>query len=39
MGKKEFTKELAPNGDDRLRVFIHLEKGKSRISLFNTSQE
>lgn len=28
MGKKEFTKELAPNGDDRLRVFIHLEKGK-----------
>ncbi|MBI4824654.1 MAG: hypothetical protein HY805_10580 [Nitrospirae bacterium] len=28
MGKKEFTKELIPGGDDRLRVKINIEKGK-----------
>lgn len=28
MGKKEFTKLLTPEGDDRLRVRIVIEKGK-----------
>ena len=28
MGKKEFTKELSPDGEDRLRVRINVEKGK-----------
>ncbi len=30
MGKKEFTKELSPDGDDRLRIRINVEKGKVR---------
>jgi hypothetical protein len=28
VGKKEFTKELSPEGDDRLRIRITIEKGK-----------
>ena len=28
MGKKEFTKQLTPDGDDRLRVRIAIEKSK-----------
>lgn len=28
MGKKEFTKKLTPDGDDRLRVRIAIEKSK-----------
>ena len=28
MGKKEFTKQLTPEGDDRLRVSIVIEKSK-----------
>ncbi|MBM4141315.1 MAG: hypothetical protein FJ242_07525 [Nitrospira sp.] len=28
MGKKEFTKKLSPDGDDRLRIKINIEKGK-----------
>ncbi len=28
MGKKEFTKELSPDGEDRLRVRINVDKGK-----------
>ncbi len=28
MGSKEFTKELIPGGDDRLRIRIDIEKGK-----------
>ena len=28
MGKKEFTKKLSPEGDDRLRIKINLEEGK-----------
>lgn len=28
MGEKEFTKELTPDGDDRLRIRINIEKGK-----------
>lgn len=28
MGKKEFTKILSPDGDDRLRIKIKTEKGK-----------
>ena len=28
MGEKEFTKELSPAGDDRLRVKISTKKGK-----------
>lgn len=28
MGKKEFTKTLSPDGDDRLRIRIKTEKGK-----------
>ena len=28
MGKKEFTKQLTPEGDDRLRVRIVIEKSK-----------
>ncbi len=28
MGKKEFTKELSPDGEDRLRVKINVGKGK-----------
>lgn len=27
MGSKEFTKELSPDGDDRLRIKINVEKG------------
>ncbi|MBI5638990.1 MAG: hypothetical protein HZA17_01060 [Nitrospirae bacterium] len=27
MGNKEFTKELSPDGDDRLRIRIEIEKG------------
>jgi hypothetical protein len=28
VGEKEFTKELTPDGDDRLRIRINIEKGK-----------
>jgi hypothetical protein len=28
VGKKEFTKELSPDGEDRLRVRINVDKGK-----------
>ena len=28
MGKKEFTKELSPKGEDRLRIKLDVEKGK-----------
>lgn len=28
MGNKEFTKEIAPDGNDRLRIKIAIEKGK-----------
>jgi hypothetical protein len=28
VGKKEFTKELSPDGEDRLRVRINVEKSK-----------
>jgi len=28
MGKKEFTKELSPEGEDRLRIRLNIEKGK-----------
>jgi hypothetical protein len=28
VGKKEFTKELIPEGEDRLRVRINVDKGK-----------
>lgn len=28
MGKKEFTKQLTPEGDDRIRVRIVIEKGE-----------
>lgn len=28
MGEKEFTKELTPDGDDRLRIRINTERGK-----------
>jgi len=28
VGKKEFTKELSPDGEDRLRVRINVGKGK-----------
>ncbi|MBI4838662.1 MAG: hypothetical protein HY806_05875 [Nitrospirae bacterium] len=28
MGDKEFTKKLSPEGDDRLRIKIHIDKGK-----------
>ena len=28
MGEKEFTKELTPDGDDRLRIRIKTERGK-----------
>ncbi len=28
MGKKEFTKKLTPEGDDRLRVKISVDKGE-----------
>jgi len=28
MGKKEFTKQLTPEGDDRIRVHVVIEKGK-----------
>ena len=28
VGKKEFTKGLSPDGEDRLRVRINVEKGK-----------
>ncbi|MEW6416753.1 MAG: hypothetical protein AB1480_01370 [Nitrospirota bacterium] len=28
MGEKEFTKELTPDGDDRLRIKINTERGK-----------
>lgn len=28
MGKKEFSKELSPKGEDRLRIKINVEKGK-----------
>ncbi len=30
MGNKEFTKNLTPEGDDRLRIKIGMEKGKVR---------
>jgi hypothetical protein len=30
LGKKEFTKELSPEGDDRLRIRITIEKGRIR---------
>jgi hypothetical protein len=28
VGEKEFTKELTPDGDDRLRIRINTERGK-----------
>ena len=28
MGTKEFTKELSPDGEDRLRIKIAAEKGR-----------
>jgi len=28
VGNKEFTKKLSPDGDDRLRIQINIEKGK-----------
>jgi hypothetical protein len=27
MGKKEFTKDITPDGDNRLRIIIGIEKG------------
>jgi hypothetical protein len=28
MGSKEFTKDLTPDGEDRLRIKIKIEKGR-----------
>jgi hypothetical protein len=28
MGSKQFTKNLTPDGEDRLRIKINIEKGK-----------